>query len=278
MDAKLGFAEKVKDYINENKHNRNFLEELKSYLLKHGISKGETQKIIMGLLKIEELDKRVFILLSLAINNYLQNSDDLAWRFNSLSPYEIFEKEEIDSALRFNNLEDIHTENSNLPIIIKKARKSGIDSFVANIPISQVVQLYNSNILEYNYKINKQYKFIKNIEGNFVKTIDINLREVRKIAEGILNNELKISKVVLNVLKGSNEFGKEIEYDSKNHALRIYNSKIDIINGLHEINALAYVMEEYPDNKFKVEVEIKNYTMEDIINYFNQIKIRGSVN
>ncbi len=267
MKTRKDLHVELKAQLQELKHNKQILEGVKNGLLQYGILRGETQRIFMEDIELESLDARTLILLTQEL--YAKSNV-----FN-LNPYGFFTEKEIKAA-RSDKSSSISQENESFPITIHNAIKKDERTFISFVQAKKLVSLYNSNLLEYNYSINKQYKFVKNIKGNLVKSIDINMKEVKEIAERISHNQYTIDKIILNVMVGSGSEGKEIEF--KDDTLTIFQSQVDIITGLHDLSALAYVVEENPSIELKVEVEIKHYNLTDIKHFFNILKVRGGVN
>lgn len=261
-ELKLTLNEALESY----KHNKHVVENVKLLMQDYGVFRGETQKIFTGKTTFEEMNKRMLIL----ITDSLHRSTNIY----NLNPYGYFSDKEIKDAK--NQEIVIETEKHEFPITIHNAIKKAENTFIAFVKAKQLVGLYNSNLLGYNYRISKQYKMV-NKNGKSVQAIDINTKEVKDIAQKILDNTYNMNPIILNVLVNSGVSNKsEIEYS--NETLTINESTVEIISGLHDLSALAYILEDKKDIELKVELMITHYNSEEVITLFNQLNIKGGVN
>lgn len=246
------------------KHNKVVLEDVKLLMQEYGIFRGETQKIFTNKVTLDSLDRRVLILLVDSLHRFTSE--------HGLNPYGYFTEKEIKDAKNQEII--INNEASHFPVKIHNVIKKEENKFVAFINAKELVRLYNLNLLGYNYNITKQYKMVlKN--GTFVKTVDINSKDVKDIAQKILRNVYDMKPIVLNVVLGSGK-GKELTFE--NNELKIHKSNIEIISGLHDVSALANILEEDSDLEIKVELEILHYNESDALNYYNKLSLKGGVN
>lgn len=260
-----GLHEELRSNLDILKHNKGVLENVKATMQEFGILRGETQKIFTGKTPLEKLDKRTLILL---LDSLHRHSGMLR-----LSPLNFYSDKEIKQAK--NQEISVATEAYTYPIIIHNALLKDEQTYAAFVSAKLLVNLYNSNLLAYNYKVSKQYKLVHK-NGQLIQAIDINVREVKEIASEIVNNTYNMKPIVINVLTGSGVGRKEIEF--ANNTLTINESTVEIISGLHDISALASIIEENPKVELKVEIEIKHCNMEEIQEYFNQLNLKGGVN
>lgn len=252
-------------HLKELKHNKTILESTKSNLLQYMILRGETQRIFMGETDVKDLERRTLILLS-----------DELWRATNhpgLSPYGYFSDKDIDFA-RTQKVPVAKTSQS-FPITLHNVIRKDENTFIAFVSAKDIVSLYNSNLFEYNYNVSGHYKLVRSRKGKLNQAIDLNMREVKEIADKIIHNNYNMNKIILNVLVGSGA-DKEIEF--ANNVLTIFDSQVGIVSGLHDLSALAYVVEENPQTELKVEIEIKHYNLSDIKDFFNKINVKGGVN
>jgi hypothetical protein len=251
--------------IKEIKFDRNKVESIKEAMFKHGLMRGKMQRIINGEIGMEILDDATFCLLTMTLYNETN--------IMAINPYRLFSPEEIEDAKRLKNAQFV--ENKLFPVVFQNVIQIDEKNYVLLENVKTLIKLYNSNVLDYNYDITRNYKFVRNITGKLTKTLDVNMREVREMAEKIINNQQPVNKIVINVL---DEKTSNINYITESRKLLIINGQIDIVNGIHTLNALAYIIEHNPDFDTKVELEIKHYTLHEIKHYYNQLKLKGGVN
>jgi hypothetical protein len=270
-DMKEDLAKLLTLKINEIKHNKTVVESIKmSMLEKYGVLRGETQRIFKGEVPIHKLEKNNLIRFVIELYTYLGS--------HSLNPNTYFtEKEILTAKIQESLKEDIEK----FPITILNVIKHDDNTYVALVNARDIVRLYNSNLLEYNYNINKQYKLVKNVEGKMVQTIDIDSKKVKEIADKIVEGKYALGKMILNVLIGSSlnrESGQELEYCKDARSLIIHQAQVDIVDGLHDISALMVALNESPELELKVEVEVKHLDLDNIRKYFNKLNLKGGVN
>jgi hypothetical protein len=253
------------------KSNRTVVENVKSSMFKnYGILRGETQRIFNGELSFEKMDKNNLIRFTIELYNEIG--------LNKLSPYQYFSDKEIETAKKEEALKE---EVEKFPIKIVNTIQIDESTYVAFVDARILVKLYNSNLLDYNYNINKKYKLISNVEGKIIQALDINSLKVKEIADKIANGTYRIDKVVLNILVGSSldrEAGKEVTYHKEDRILLIHQAQVDIVDGLHDISALMVALNNNSALEIKVEVEIKHLELSKIKAYFNKLNIKGGVN
>jgi hypothetical protein len=267
MKSQIELKKVLNETLETYKHNKNVLENVKTLMQNFGIFRGETQKIFTGKTLFEDMNKRILIL----ITDSLHRSTNV----HNLNPYGYFSDKEIKEAKAQEIV--IETETSEFPITIHNAIKKAEDTFIAFVKAKDIVALYNSNLLGYNYRISNQYKMVQK-NGKLIQTIDINTKDVKDIAQKILNNVYNMNTIILNVLVNSSfSTGKnEIEYS--NDTLTINESTVEIISGLHDLSALAYILEDNKNIELKVELMVKHYNSEQMINFYNELNIKGGVN
>jgi hypothetical protein len=255
----------------EVQHNKPVVERVKMAMFdKYGVLRGETHKIFSGEIEFKKMEKNTLIRFMLELNEEIKEMN--------LNPYGYFTEREIN----FAKIQDSNKkENEKFPIRLINTNKINEDTYIAFVNAKDIVNLYNYNLLSYNYMVSSNYKFIKNKAGNLVKSIDIDNKLVKRISEQILIGKYPFKKIILNILMGSSttkDYGKEITYSENNKELLIHQSQVDIISGLHDINALMIALGEFQDLQIKIEVEIKHLPLDEIQQYFNKLSVKGEVN
>jgi hypothetical protein len=258
QDIAINFRSAVKRI----RHNRNIIERIKTNVSKHGILRGEMQKIINGEIEFEKLDNDMICVI---IHEMYQSIGS-----DSLDPRLYFSAKEINNSLK----KDFSKEEESLyPINLQHVDKDN-DTFKTYVPISFLAKLYNNNILQYNNVTSSNHKLV--YRGDRVmKVVNFDTEKVIELATELMNGRREPSRVILNVLKGSGN----IFYNEQYSQLIIKESQIDIVDGLHELAALSLVCEQKPNNKLNAELLITNYNSTDLKQFIKQLKIRtGGVN
>lgn len=258
MKDKGEYLKGVNQQIRILKNNKFIVNKLKNELEKRGISRGETQKMLMNEFTIEDMDSDKFLI-------FIERLYALSKVFE-LSPYEFFPHK------RFKEVREIvfnEEDDYEFPIQLQNASKRGED-FIVSIDTNYFIELYKKNLLSYNYDI-LPYKFIyKKDKGR--RVLDINIKKAERIAEKILQNDYETKSIILMIAK---EKQNELKYE--NGTLTI-DSKMIVLNGVHDLNALALVIESKPDFKKDINVIIKHITKKEAIHFRNQLLIKGGVN
>lgn len=266
-----GLMKQMEKTISEVRHNKHLVENVKSAMLDHyGVLRGQTQKIFNGDIPFEKLEKNLLIRFVIELF--------AATKVHNLSPYNYFTDKDISNAKKEDALKE---DFEKFPIKINNVTQVDDQTYIAFINARDIVKLYNNNLLEYNYNINKRYKLVKGRDGKLIQSIDINVKEVKEIAEKILSGRYAFDKLILNVMLGSSiekPEGQEIEYIKEDKELLIHQAQLDIVDGLHDISALMHVFNDNPEIELKIEVEIKHLDLQNIKAYFNKLNLKGGVN
>lgn len=262
--------ERMNEIISIEKHHREIIETVKEIVVEQDITRGEVQRVLNGIVNLEELDKKTLFILA----DGLHKATDKIYPDFSLERY--FKKSQINKVLE-NDFREPLIQTIDFPLRFENVTLKE-DTYYFKSSVAELANLYNALLLQYNYKIHKRYKFKPNKVGQMVQVLDVDLREAKEICADILNKEYNVDTVVLNVLKGSGNEEKEIEYDEHTQTMVIKHSRIDIINGLMNIIAMTYVIDENPDFELDIDVEIKNCDLDTIKKYFQKLNLKGRVN
>lgn len=236
------------------------LNEIKRSLFKKsGVLPGKTQEIINGAKSLEEIELSLLCLLAQEVFRVTDNKD--------INPAGYFTKKEIDMA----NRQDFAPETGAIkfPIVIDDVLQVGSEDYITVMSIQQVVEWYNSNLLEYNFETQRNAKFERK-RDKIIQVPNIKLKSVKEITEHLKNNTYLPDTITFNVLAGSGE-DDEVSYDRNKKQLIIKESEIDILDGFHRINAFAEAYREDPNIDFSIQVSIKNYSLRKAQAYVAQI-------
>lgn len=250
----------IQKVLNQIKHDRNIVNEIKDRMYQSfGVLHGQTQKIIIGETPIEELDLRLLCLFTLALYD---TTNELI-----INPYQFFTEKEIKIAKRA----DFKPEENEikLPLVIENVLQVGPEDYITVMPISFLVKLYNSNLLEYNFETQRNAKVVRK-KDRIVQEPNINKKSVKEIANLVKNNAYLPDTITLNVLAGSSDEDEELVYDPAQRKLVIKSGEIDILDGFHRLNGFVNAMAEgCPE--MNIQVAIKNYSTRKAQKYVGQI-------
>ena len=259
MKEREELEKKIKTVLDKIKHNRQAVNQLKESMSKYGVLPGEAQKILIGNEPIEDIDLGLLCILTIATHEV---TGDL-----SISPHNFFTNKEITLAKQ----RDYKPESNDLrlPLTFENVLQVGAEDYITVMSIKDVVRLFKSNLLQYNFETQRNAKVVRR-KDKIVLEPNINKRSVREIKELVKNNAYLPDTITLNVLAGSAEDGEEIVYDAAKKQLTIKSGEIDILDGFHRINGFVAALEE-DDVDLNIQVAIKNYSTRKAQTYVGQI-------
>lgn len=184
--------------------------------------------------------------------------------------HEYFTDNEIHSIRNY----DASTFNTNLelPYTFDDVLQISADSYIVPLKIQEIKGLYESQVLFYDYDIQRELTFVKRKNGEVRKQPTLYKNNVKEISTSLLKNELKPTTLIWNANKGSSELDSEIQYDPKRAQLTITKgTELAIMDGYHRLNGLIMALEKDPNLNFTFPVMITNYTKVDAQKFQAQI-------
>src|SRR5690606_30531197 len=94
---------------------------------------------------------------------------------------------------------------------------------------------------------------------------------IRAIAEKMLNGTFSTDTIILNILVNGND---RIEYNDNGDLTIFEGTQVDIIDGWHRLQGIAYALEVDPELEGYMNVSIKHYTLkraQDALGQFNTV-------
>ena len=243
------------------------IEEVKNRIYQnHNITPGRVQQVINGDIDLLTVDEMLLCLLTNYIYKVTENTH--------IDPNYFFNKSEIKKSLQ--QKYSISSENSiEFPLVFDEVIALSEEDFLTKIDIKDIVELYNTNILTYNFETQRNPKYQIQARGNEKKIIEmpnLNRSSITDIEKHLESNTFLPSKITFNCLAGTAEESEnEIMYDEKNRKLTIYKCQIDIVDGFHRIAAMLNAYEKNPDVEFVEELAIKNYSLDKARSFVKQI-------
>lgn len=254
------------EVINKNIHHisnhENWVKEIKEELSKYRISEGRVEKVLSNP-EVLNNDLRELALFTeqFYVKTGLQelNIDD--WFTKS----EMKESRQFDFILE-NNLEDIE-----FPLEIKNVNIVGNGVFVGSLDVKTVAKLMKSQLLNYNFEIQRQATQIKR-QDHFILTPTINKKNVKEMKNLLLKGELIHTTLAFNAATQTSDSGEELVYNSKTNSLTITEgTRLDILDGFHRCLASRQAFESNPELDFRFIVIFSNYTTKQAQQYQAQL-------
>lgn len=275
----IQFLDRLQYLIDKKiKNNTIIVNKLKEVLLKNNKIMGSyIQDVLNGAIPLEGLEFSVLILLTIEVFNITKNKD--------IDPQFIFSREAITEAKQKDFTP--FTDRIDFPVVLQNVLKIDSDNYITTMPISDLIDYYDSQIIGYNLEAqrNPKRRFVKTEdgEGKYEEKINVKQSSVDEIAEKLKNGEFMPDAITLNARVGTNNEGiDEIEYNPKNMMIRINQCKLDVLDGWHRIKAFEKEVRRCRENDtesdFIVAVHIKNFTTSVAQKYVSQINKVNKMN
>lgn len=259
---RAGLLELIKDNIHHVSNNKKTVSDIKDELSKYRITTGRIQKILSNPELLGD-DLRELALFTEQI--YLKTG------IKELNPDDLFTKAEMDEARQFDFILENDLDSIEFPLEIDNVNIVGNGVFVASLNIETVAKLMKSQMLNYNFEIQRQATQIKR-QDNFILTPTINKKNVREMKDLLLKGELIHTTLAFNAATQTSESGEELVYNSKKNTLTITEgTRLDILDGYHRCLASQQAYEVNPDLDFRFIVILSNYTTKQAQQYQAQL-------
>lgn len=242
------------------KHDKNKINKIKNNLREYNIFPDTVQIVINEPNKLSDLDLSVLMLLTEQIYRLTNDVNVL--------PQNYFTDKEIQKAHQYQG--EIENDTIDFPIILNDVLSLSAEDYITVMDIKDIVKLYKSNLLEYNFETQRNPKWMRK-KDKIIQVPNINPKSIKEITEQILNNTFLPDTITFNCLAGTSKTGDELVYDYQKRQLIINECELDILDGFHRINAFQNAVSANPDIEFKVQVAIKNYNVRKAQAYVAQI-------
>ena len=254
------------EVINNNIHHisnhEDWVREIKEELSKYQISEGRVEKVLSKpeLLK-DDLRELALFTEQFYMKSGIQDLNIDNWFTKS----EMKESRQFDYNLE-NNIDDIE-----FPLEIKNVNIVGNGVYVGSLDIKTVAKLMKSQLLNYNFEIQRQAAQIKRSE-HFILTPTINKKNVKEMKNLLLKGELIHTTLAFNAATQTSDSGEELVYNSKTNSLTITEgTRLDILDGYHRCLASRQAIKANPDLDFRFIVIFSNYTTKQAQQYQAQL-------
>jgi hypothetical protein len=247
--------------IKNHKHERDVVNSVKDGLSEYGLLEGETQKIFMGVIPIERLDKNLLTLFSSEIYEITKEP--------SINPINYFTPDEIKKAIVESSYTPVK-EDKSFPIVIDDVIEISPQDYIAKIKMSDIVKLYNNGLIDYDFRAQRNARIIKKGIASY-RIPNLDKSSVRQIRDKILNGTYFPDLITLNLILGSNDDGDELSYNPEKKKLYIKGGSMHILDGFHRLNGFVGAMLEDKNIELDIPVMIKNYDIDSAAKFYGQI-------
>lgn len=248
--------------ISKIKAKKRVVNDIKKELMNYEILPGDVQAWINNPEdKLFELDLRQLFLLT---EQVFYKTGDL-----TINPENYFTEAEIKEARQYSGV--LETDKLEFPITFTNATVVGQSAYMVTMSIQTIKKLLDSMLLNYNFEVQREAKFTKR-KDKIIMQPTLNKKNVKEIAEHLLNGTLVPTVLVFNAATRTSEVGDEIIYDPKKLELTITKgTRLDIVDGYHRCQALSMALETNPDLEFNFAVLITNYSTKKAQQYQAQL-------
>lgn len=190
---------------------------------------------------------------------------------DSINPKNFFTEIEI------NEMKDYKLEDEDVvtyPIVFEDVNQLANNQWTTILTIQEIVNLYNSNIVNYNFETQRNPKYIVRNDGDLVMKPSVNWKSVDDIYEKLIKGLFKSNYITLNVLVNGED---EVVYDEDKKAIVIRRGRIDILDGFHRSLAMIKAVATIKNLNYKTGVMITNFNVQDANDFIRQEDMRNKI-
>lgn len=234
------------------------------FAVEYNILPGDTTQIFNKPEEfLEELDNRELALLTKQL--IFTTSVDI-----ELNHY--FTDQELKEAKSYDAR--VFIDSFELPLIIENVIPfSYMKAYIGMIDIQIIKKLFESQILFYDYEIQRELTVIKKKNGQFRQKPTLYMNNVNEICNDLLKGKLEPTTLIWNAkARTSEDIRGELYYDPKNLTLTITKgTKLAIMDGYHRINGALKALRINPDLKFQFPVQFTELSTREAQEFQSQI-------
>lgn len=184
---------------------------------------------------------------------------------NDINIFRYFSEDELKDAQNYDAT--VFMKQFKLPHDIENAIPYAyVKSYDALVDIQTIKQLFESQVLFYDYEIQRELTLVKQKNGEYRKKPTIYQKNVDEICDYLLKGKLKPTTLIWNAV------GEELYYDPKTLKLTIMEgTKFAILDGYHRINGMLKALNINPDLKFQFPVQFTQLSTAEACDLQNQI-------
>lgn len=254
--------EVVKQFIDDLSTNKDAIEKVKTALAENGITSGAVENIMNDPDVLKDSDIRE---VALFVEQFYKSTS-----IQALEPTQWFTEFEMKRARQFDKR--LLTEDAaEYTIAFDNTVIVGNGIYATTIDIKTIKELYDAQMLEYNYDIQRQAK-IKRHKGEIDRTPTVYRKNVKEIKEHLLKGKLIHTTLAFNAAVGSSNSGEELTFDSATSTLIVNpGTKLEILDGYHRCLASIEISRKFPEIEFKFILMVSNYTTREAQDYQSQL-------
>jgi len=256
--------------IEKLRHEKKFVAFYKKYLGdEYQVSPGHVQSIINNTFKIKELTTQELYIFSLAMYEFIEKDE--------VNPDNYYPKrlaKEIMSEFKGDVEESI-----SFPYTFYGIERVAEDDFIGTIKASEIKQLMDNHLIQYNFNTQREAKLKRNVKTNEIipvpKVKESSVNEISKLME---SGDLISSLITFNARVGTADSGEEVIYNDEDKSLTITEGTLlDCLDGFHRISGITKALLHNPDLEMVFKLNILNFTVEKARHYFAQTNTTNPV-
>lgn len=216
---------------------------------KYKIPHATFNEILVNPSKLESLSKEELIILTKVI--YELTKDE------GIDPESFYTQKEIGKALKYQHEQ---VEQLTLPYTFEGviAAPTGRD-YVTILSYKEIADLYKARILSYNFNAQRLSKKTVTKKGKLTEKADVNLRSVNNIVRLMKEGKYKADTLLFNILVDGND---KVDYDNGDLTIG-EGTTINLIDGMHRVQAIIKVLQENPDFEGYINVALKHFPLSE---------------
>lgn len=241
--------EVLPDVLNEINKSKELQREIEENLAtNHNIARGTFAEILINNGRFDEILNNIERVVVVKVVNEITND-------NRVNPSNFYTKTEINKANKYKRTSGGEVS---LPYTFESVLKTSDVDYLTVLSYQEIAKLWNYGILTYNFQSQRLSKKKMNAKGKIVEKADVNLRSVKNIVRLMQEGKYSPSTLLFNVLVDGKSF---IEYEDGELTVA-EESTINLIDGMHRVQAILKVIEENPDFVGYMNIDIKHYPIE----------------
>lgn len=255
MKNRTELINNLSNSIQSIKRKKKVIDDIKLELAeKYNILAGDVQQWINNPEMLLELDIRELYLITEQV--YLKTGN-----IESINPNDYFT--DIERNMARNYEASLYREKMELPITLKNVMVISDGVFLAKVSPQIINDLVESQILVYDYEIQREAVLVKGKDGTVRKMPKIIRKNVEEIEQRLLEGTLAKTTppLVWNALVRSSDTGNELEYNPMMQELTINSgTELAIADGFHRISAIKNALMKNKDVKHDFMVILSNFS------------------
>lgn len=239
----------ISDVFAEIGKNKDLQREIDDTLAEHKIPRGTFIEILAHPEQIDQLDKTELCLLADTLFTATKNE--------AINPKNFYSEKDIAKAQKYKRVTE---EPFSYPYTFEGVLKSSAQDFITVVSYQEISKLWNSRFLTYNFNVQRlSKKKLSKRDGKIIEKPDVNLKSVKNITKLMLEGKYKPDTILINIMVDGND---QVEYEDGDLTIG-EGTTVNLIDGMHRVQAILAVIEQNPDFIGYINVSIKHYPLEE---------------